>query len=68
MRPGAARDMNHRAAVLRQQPGELHSLKEAATTCWREGKSSKEKKNTNVNAELEGTALPMITESGQQAL
>lgn len=59
VRPGAARDMNHRAPVLRQQAGELHSLKEAATTCWRECKSSKEKR-TNVNAELESTGLPMV--------
>lgn len=59
VRPRAARDMNHQAAVLRQQAGELHSLKEAATTCWREWKCSKEKKSTNVNVELESTGLPM---------
>lgn len=57
VRPRAARDMNHRAAVLWQQAGELHSLMEAATICWRECKSSKEKKNTNVNAELKSTGL-----------
>lgn len=49
MRPRAARDVNHRAAILQQQAGELHSFKEAATTCWRECKYSKEKKNPNVN-------------------
>lgn len=44
--------MNHQA--------ELYSLKEAATTCWRERKSSRERKNTNVNTELESTSLCVV--------